>query len=250
MAARYLLRFDDICPTMNWAVWDEIELALERNGILPLVAIVPDNRDPKLAVSTPRIDFWKRVRTWQAKGWAIGLHGYQHRYETHDAGLIGLNPRSEFAGLPRAEQQRRIAAGLAIFSREGVRADLWIAPAHSFDRQTVQALLAEGISVISDGFFFRPVRRLGALWVPQQLWGFRELPFGLWTVCIHPNGFTAEETARLCADIARYRGAITSLREVLAGGEFAEYGLADRVFERAWRSLLAAKHILKTLPLS
>ena len=49
-------------------------------------------------VAPPADDFWARVRGWQARGWAIGLHGYQHRYVTHDGGLVPLNQRSEFAG--------------------------------------------------------------------------------------------------------------------------------------------------------
>src|SRR5690349_25091254 len=38
--ACYLLRFDDICPAMNWTVWAAIEPMLERRGISPLIAVV------------------------------------------------------------------------------------------------------------------------------------------------------------------------------------------------------------------
>ena len=77
---RYLIRFDDICPTMNWAGWDAIESLLMRHSIRPILAVVPDNRDPKLIVDSPCADFWERVRKWQRAGYAIALHGYQHRY--------------------------------------------------------------------------------------------------------------------------------------------------------------------------
>src|SRR5688572_15384620 len=40
---QYLLRFDDICPTMNWRVWAEIESVLIQREIKPLLAVVPDN---------------------------------------------------------------------------------------------------------------------------------------------------------------------------------------------------------------
>ena len=48
MAARYLIRFDDLCPSMNWTVWCEVESILQAAGIKPLLAVVPDNADPQL----------------------------------------------------------------------------------------------------------------------------------------------------------------------------------------------------------
>ena len=72
--ARYLVRFDDLCPTMNWANWRVLEAMLLQAGISPILAVVPDNRDPKLVAGPPAPDFWDHVRAWQARGWAIGLH--------------------------------------------------------------------------------------------------------------------------------------------------------------------------------
>src|SRR5213594_2026420 len=63
--AQYLLRFDDICPTMNWRVWAEIESVLIQRRLKPILAVVPDNRDPGLQVDTPVADFWERARAWQ-----------------------------------------------------------------------------------------------------------------------------------------------------------------------------------------
>src|ERR1051326_483182 len=108
MTARFLLRFDDICPTLNWRVWSRLESILERHRVKPLLAVVPDNRDAKLMVDAPDPDFWARVRDWQARGWTIALHGYQHAYVTTDSGIVGLNAYSEFAGLAYAEQKRKI----------------------------------------------------------------------------------------------------------------------------------------------
>src|SRR5262245_38354882 len=73
--SRYLIRFDDICSTMNWLVWDAIESQLIRYAVRPILAVVPDNRDPNLIVDPPRSDFWERVRRWQSRGYTIALHG-------------------------------------------------------------------------------------------------------------------------------------------------------------------------------
>ena len=230
LTARYLLRFDDICPTMNWRVWERIEPVLDAHRTKPILAVVPDNRDPQLAVHEPREDFWARVRTWQAKGWCIALHGYQHRYVTQEPGLIGLNAFSEFAGLPETEQRDKLVRALAVFRDNGVRADAWVAPAHSFDEVTVRLLLELGIDTISDGFYFRPVRRQGALWIPQQLWNFQPMPAGLWTVCIHCNAYGDEDIAGLRHWIASHAGATTSVAQVLKTYRARPVGWLDRGF--------------------
>src|SRR5260370_42375028 len=54
--------------------------ALMARRLKPILAVVPDNQDPMLKVDAPVADFWDRVRQWQARGWTIALHGYQHRY--------------------------------------------------------------------------------------------------------------------------------------------------------------------------
>lgn len=214
--ARYLLRIDDITPTMAWSVFDEIERVLDAEGVRPIVAVVPDNKDAALDVEQPRADFWDRVRSWQAKGWTIGLHGHRHQYVTRHAGLVGINTRSEFAGLPRAEQEFKIAAGLRIFREQGVRADAFVAPAHSFDRATIDALLQHDIRVLSDGHFRWPRRdRAGMVWVPQQLWRFRDAPPGLWTVCLHVNKWSSGHVERLASDLRARRAQMTSLPDAL-----------------------------------
>jgi hypothetical protein len=44
----FLLRFDDICPTMNWRIWLEVDgLLLERN-IKPIIAVIPDDKNQAL----------------------------------------------------------------------------------------------------------------------------------------------------------------------------------------------------------
>jgi predicted deacetylase len=244
VSARFLIRFDDICPTMNWAVWEQIEPILTRYGIRPILAVVPDNQDPKLFVNTPRSDFWERVRGWQANGWAIALHGYQHVYETRHAGLVGINAFSEFAGLPYDVQRNKVERALSIFSRERVRADAWVAPAHAFDATTVRVLAECGIRVISDGFYWRPLLRLGALWIPQQMWRFRSMPGGVWTICLHHNHFSPSAIQELEADIDRYRRNIVSLDVLISQYPAKRLGMLDASLSTLWLAALRLKRRL------
>src|SRR5437868_15488717 len=136
----YLLRFDDICPTMNWSVWLEIECILIQQALKPLLAVVPDNQDPTLQIDSPAADFWERVRGWQARGWTIALHGFQHRYVSGNAGLVGVRKKSEFAGLPSEQQREKLRLGVEVFKHEQITPRVWIAPGHSFDANTVALL--------------------------------------------------------------------------------------------------------------
>ncbi len=241
MPARFLLRFDDLCPTMHWHNWSRIEKALDQHNIKPIIAVVPDNHDPQLVVDPPRVDFWERVRAWQASGWTIGLHGYQHRYETEEGGFLNINPRSEFAGLPVEAQRRKIRAGLEIFARHGVRPDLWVAPGHSFDATTVQVLIEHSVNLISDGFFWRPVRHRGMVWIPQQWWRFRPMPFGLWTVCLHSNTMSERGLRHFETVLARFASHITSVSEIIGKGPAPHANVGDVVFSKMFMFALQLK---------
>jgi predicted deacetylase len=248
MKAQYLLRFDDICPTMNWPVWDAVEAILCDRQIDPMLAVVPDNRDEKLQVSPPDEHFWDRVRNWQSRGWTIAMHGWQHRLETKNGGIIGLNKVSEFAGFPECDQEAKLRAGLKVLRSEGITSDLWIAPAHSFDHITVKLLSQLGFRYISDGFSPLPhVDEFGMTWVPQQLWSFRRRPFGVWTICFHINRWTSADVLAFRENTLRYTEAISSLRAILSQFAGRRKTLLDDVAERAYRFLATAKPAMQRL---
>lgn len=229
-SARYLIRFDDICPTMNWEVWEDIEGVLDQYAVKPLLAVVPDNQDEKLMVDKPREDFWERVRGWQAKGYAIGLHGHQHKYVNKNPGLMKLTPQSEFAGRPRLEQSEKLAAALAIFGGHGVTADAWVAPAHSFDSTTVQLLSQFGIGVISDGLSRMPfVDRRSIVWIPQQLWSFRPKKSGIWTVCQHHNRWTPAQRDKFRANVRSYSRQMTNMQTIVRDYCGRKQALTDKL---------------------
>jgi hypothetical protein len=217
---RYLLRFDDLCPTMKWSNWDEMEQILLDAGIEPLLAVVPDNRDPKLMQDPPSPAFWDRMRSCQARGWTIALHGYQHTYVNAEPGLLGLNRQSEFAGLTYEAQLEKLRKGLAVFDREGLHADAWVAPSHTFDWATLAALGEVGIRTISDGMGLAPFTDpLGNVWVPQQFANMRPMPFGIWTFCYHLDGFTRSDMAKFRARLAPLRRRMITFNQAVEMGD-------------------------------
>ncbi len=216
---------------MNWDIWEGIERILLKYGINPILAVIPDNHDPKLAFGPAAQDFWDRVRAWQARGWAIGLHGYQHIYVNSNSGLVGITPQSEFAGIDPGVQEDKLRSGLEIFRHEKVQPDCWIAPSHSFDRNTVRILRKLGLQVISDGLWRWPhTDRSGSIWVPQQLWNRPcRMPPGIWTVCNHHNRWTAEDILTLERDVQEYSSLIITLKDAVSASKKGWLTLPDRI---------------------
>jgi Uncharacterized protein conserved in bacteria (DUF2334) len=45
MRTGFVLRFDDLCPTASWQIWNRIEEMLVEFGLTPIVSVIPDNRE-------------------------------------------------------------------------------------------------------------------------------------------------------------------------------------------------------------
>ncbi len=217
MRARYLIRLDDASHHMHRARWARVEAVLDAHHVKPIVAVIPDNRDGKLMLNEPDADFWARVRAWRTKGWTVAMHGYQHlMHVTRARLLLPFYARSEFAGLTLEEQRQKVRESWKLFVAQGVQPAVWVAPAHSFDELTLQALLSETpIRIVSDGIALDTYFEHGFHWVPQQLWQLSERPAGLWTVCLHPNTMTESAIEALDQALAqRFASRLLSLGEV------------------------------------
>jgi predicted deacetylase len=225
---------------MNWEMWSRIEAVLLDRQIKPVLAVIPDNQDENLRFAPSRSSFWDEVRKWQGRGWTIGLHGYQHRFVTQQAGILGIHRRSEFAGVPLPQQEEKLLRALEIFRSNAVRPEVWIAPAHSFDWNTVAALQKLGITTINDGFAIAPhTDSRGLWWVPQQLWRFRWRPFGVWTVCYHHNRWTEGQFAQFQIDVSARREAIADLPAISAGYARRRHTLLDSTYALAHSAVLS-----------
>jgi len=237
VAAEYLLRLDDACPTMDLPRWEALLGLLGSRGIRPIIAIVPANTDPALLRLPPDPSFWQRARSWASAGCMIALHGWSHALRPSAGGMVPVQRRSEFVGLPIDEQRRRINAGVRVLETNGLAPEAWVAPAHGFDSQTLHALRAESeIRVISDGFTRRAVRKDDFVWLPQQLWRPRNMKNGLWTVCLHPNEVDGEGLRALDDFVSSRSGAFPDPREVVKAA--VPFGPADAVFSVGFHLVL------------
>ena len=190
MKQYYLVRLDDPCPQMNKLKWQRIENILDKYGIKPMVGIIPHNEDPVTCVDIVDTDFKSKVLNWQKKGWAIALHGYNHVCTTATGGINPVHNRSEFAGLSLVEQREKISKGYKTLIAIGLFPKYFFAPSHTYDENTLEALVEESpIRIISDTIALQPYKQGVFTMIPCQMGQFRRPPIGgYWTFCFHPNG--------------------------------------------------------------
>ena len=214
MAARYILRLDDIAPNMSWEAFARLREVTDACGVRPLIGVIPDNRDPELTTFPPCPgDFWEEMRGLQGQSWGIAMHGYQHLYETGDAGLLGRSPKSEFAGLPPERQREKIRQGKTILEERGLAVDCFMAPSHSFDDHTLAALDAEGVRWVTDGLALWPFRWKGLNFLPQIVSTPRTFPLGMHTICIHLNTISERKMDRLLRFVQAHAGSFLTFAE-------------------------------------
>jgi len=228
--AQYLLRFDDLCPTMSRARWERFLPLIRRFRLCPILAVVPENCDPDLELDAPDAGFWDEMRELEAAGATIGLHGFRHVCATRGRSLIPLHDETEFAGLPEETQRQWIQAALAKLRAEGLQPTIWVGPRHGLDLATLQALRSEGMDVISDGFAPEPFQEHGVTWVPQQLWAPVAKKSGVWTICLHANSATDKQVRTLELFVEQFAANFTSVGRVLAEWPQRTRTIADRLF--------------------
>lgn len=243
--AQYLLRFDDLCPTMSRARWAAFESLIDEFRIRPILAVVPANRDPELIVDTPDPGFWQRMRACQSVGAAIALHGFRHICENRGRSLLPLHRTSEFAGVPFATQRAWIHEGLEILRRHGLSPHLFVAPRHGFDQNTLHTLRHEGIAYISDGLSRVPFARDGVTWIPQQLWAPVVKPAGLWTICIHTNTATDESLRTLRTFLAAHASQFTCFDRLIADSLPKRLSPSELLYEKLAHVRIMASPLLK-----
>ena len=190
------IRMDDITPHMDWEKFNRFRDLLEEFGIKPLIGVVPDNQDDNLNKEEGNVDaFWQQVRLWQEQGWIIALHGHQHVYQQEKGGCFPLNLFSEFAGLGYEEQQEKLSRGKQIFLSHGIKTDIFMAPAHSYDKNTLRALKELGISKITEGFGSTPYIWKGITFypIPFKISSSLKKSYGTTTMVIHTNTMQEED---------------------------------------------------------
>lgn len=206
-----MIRMDDITADMDWGNFNRVREIFDKYQIFPLLGVVPDNKDSKLSIQEKKEDFWEILCSLQKQGWSIAQHGTYHQYVTTDSGILGLKNASEFAGLSYEEQFAKLENGKRILESKGIYSDVFMAPGHTYDRNTVKALYNLGFRTITDGLYTKPYCFENILFVPCRLQGYRNVK-GIDTICLHSNVMTDADIRELevfcqknCANIIPFQ---------------------------------------------
>lgn len=186
---KILIRFDDLCPEMNKETFSRAFSILESYNLTALLGVVPDCKDPNLNQSRENIDFWDEVKELEKKGYKIAMHGCNHIQDINEKGAKSKKKlNSEFAGHKYNEQYRRIKLGKKILLEHGINTDVFFAPSHSFDNNTLKALKNNGYKYMSDGYSLKPFRRYGVICIPCRSRGIPKIKkSGYYTAVFHPG---------------------------------------------------------------
>ncbi len=215
---RIAVRLDDIAPVMHWENFDRMLALLDRFQAKPLLGVIPECRDEKLekvrgVSEKPGEEFFERMRALKKDGAVIAMHGRYHVYITREGGIFPLGRQSEFAGLPLTEQEELIRTGREILDREELATDIFMAPSHSYDKNTLTALKNNGFHRVTDGFGSDPYYYHGLTFYPiamKKEQAVKSKKPGTVTLVYHVNTmkdeeFEAAETLFAQAELIAYK---------------------------------------------
>lgn len=166
---------------------------LDRYGIKPLLGVVPLNTDSNLMVNDPYTDFLTLMHSCKNSGWTIAMHGTHHLYDSTAKGIVTKRPKSEFAGKSLEDQISLLDEGKKKMAADGLDTDIFFAPGHSYDRNTLFALRKVGFNTISDGRAHGNYRWKDIDFVPMRYFSSVTEPGGqITTLCFHLNNMSAQ----------------------------------------------------------
>ncbi len=233
----FLMRLDDASEFMDIKKWTRMEKLLDKYNIKPIFGIIPANKDPDLILYGRVNGFWELMIRWKEKGWIPALHGYTHVFETNDEGINPVNNRSEFAGVNFNKQCQKIRDGIKILQEHGINPEIFYAPAHTFDENTLKALKKESkIRVISDTIANDIYYQYDFYFIPQQSGCCRRLPLKTVTFCYHPNIMEKEDFKKLERFLSLYKSRFSIFDYRML--KKRKFGIKDKILKKfyfMWR---------------
>ncbi len=211
------IRMDDITPDMDWAKFLRFKELCDLYQVKPLIGVVPANQDTMLHIEEPRADYWEYLHTLQSEGWCIAQHGCTHIYNTHKKGCFPLNALYEYAGNSYEDQYASLEKGQKILKEHEIHTDIFMAPAHSYDYNTLKALRELGFTKITDGFGRQPYQWQGFTFYPISFKQSNSLKQekGYTTFVVHANTMNDQDFARYEQMFAQYKDKFISYTEYL-----------------------------------
>jgi peptidoglycan/xylan/chitin deacetylase (PgdA/CDA1 family) len=216
---KYIIRVDDIHKGMDYKKFSQLKKIFLKYKIPVVLAITPNwklrkfrNRKHKIYDGTNK-KLKEAIRPLIERGSEVALHGYTHEMFYHE-NMLNFRHFGEFAGLYLSDQEDKISKGKKILEKFNYEINSFVAPAHSFDKNTLHALKKNKIFIISDGAGLYPKRKDKILFIPQLLWHPKEKLFGVHTILLHPKGITIDEINKLNKFVKKNQKKIFTFQQI------------------------------------
>lgn len=237
-------RVDDISLYMDWEKFNYLIDIFNKYNIKPLLGVIPDNQDIELKKYPYNPIGWDELFKLKNHGYVISQHGYRHVYTTNNSGILGLNNYSEFAGKDYVVQYNMILEGKKILEQKGLASDIFMAPAHSFDKNTLIALKELRFKYVTDGYSVFPYKFMGLKLIPCQSSKPVKGLFGINTVCLHPNEMKVTDINNLSEWIERYRNKVCDYNYAL---NYPSFGMLSKLVESLVLKLRKHKRLINSI---
>jgi hypothetical protein len=116
-------------------------------------------------------------------------------------------------------------------AEKGIKPDIFFAPSHTFDENTLKAIEKETpIRIISDTIATDVYRKGSFCFIPQQSGVVRNLPFKTVTFCYHPNTMKEKDYSALeqFLELNRQDFSRVDIKDLL--GTSRKKNLVDNIF--------------------
>lgn len=233
--AKYIIRLDDACHQMPLEKWKIFEAFFDKKNIKPIIGVIPLNKDKSLGSETNH-NFWELIKSWETKGWSIAMHGLHHQFQKIKPknSFFNFGNKSEFVGKSVDNQIEIVQKSIQCFKENNIEPKIFMAPSHTFDSYTLIALESTtNIRVVTDGFSFRAFKKNKFTFIPQQLWSVRKMPFGLYTICIHPTSMNLDQIHKYIEELEQISDHIISPSSIDLKS-VKNQGFLDLIFEKIY----------------
>jgi len=194
---KFIIRFDDVNPNQDWIKFEKIKNELESNDIKSILGVIPECHDESLNIGQVKKNYINYLIYCKDYGDSIAQHGTHHIYTKNNSGLLKINNFSEFAGHDLDYQINLLEKGKKILLSQNLWQPIFMAPGHSFDKNTLSALMKLDFKYVTDGYGIFPYKYSKLIMVPSLFSKPIGFGNGIFTICLHVNSMTDMEVNKI-----------------------------------------------------
>jgi len=233
---KIVLRIDDIAHNVDKKKYDLIFKMVIKYNIPTILGVIPCNMDKKIICDKEDQQLgWNVIKEMSIlSNTVVAMHGYQHIQHQYKNNYIANSSKSEFSGLSFKDQFIKLEKGYDILIKKGIFPEMFMAPSHGFDFNTLDACRRLGIKKVTDGYGTHVYKEAGVTMYPQMLESPLYFVKDFQTICVHPLTIKNKKMQSLSRLFEKqYKDSKISLVEFLNDGCLAKRPLSSVIYEKA-----------------